>query len=180
MRFCDNNGRIFSMKSYLDYPIGYEYEQTPYIFWIDNEYSYKLSVNNYYILPVRVLVDRTQKRTLSSLNISIESNVFSLLKCSDISNHDSNNDAFIYEDQFTNEIDSISDVNVIEDLSGKVYRAVEVPVTNDGTQTIEYDTTETTESFDLVTFYVIGTTKEEGSWMTNVLIKLIYNTTLPS
>lgn len=180
MRFCDNNGRIFSMKSYLDYPIGYEYEQTPYIFWIDNEYSYKLSVNNYYILPVRVLVDRTQKRTLSSLNISIESNVFSLLKCSDISNYDSNNDAFIYEDQFTNEIDSISDVNVIESLSGKVYRSVEIPVTNDGTQTIEYDTTETTESFDLVTFYVIGTTKEEGSWMTNILIKLIYNMTLPS
>ena len=30
MEFVDNTGHIFSLKSYDEKPIGYEYEETPY------------------------------------------------------------------------------------------------------------------------------------------------------
>ena len=55
MKFIDNTGHIFEMKSYSEYPVGYEYETTPYIFWLNSEYSNKLSVRNYYVLPIRTL-----------------------------------------------------------------------------------------------------------------------------
>ena len=56
MQFIDHTGHIFSMPSYSMNPIGYEYEETNYIFWIDSEYSSKLSVDTYYMKPIRVLV----------------------------------------------------------------------------------------------------------------------------
>ena len=74
MRFIDNTGHIFSMQSFTGLPIGYEYEQTPYIFWIDNEYSQKLSVNNYYLLPIRILM----KEEITDIHISVNSDVFKL------------------------------------------------------------------------------------------------------
>ena len=45
MQFIDNLGHIFETQSYSINPIGYEYETMPYVFWLDSEYSNKLSVN---------------------------------------------------------------------------------------------------------------------------------------
>lgn len=72
MKFADNGGHIFELKSYSKLPIGYEYETTPYVFWFNNEYGSTLSINNYYVLPIRIV---TGKKT-TSIELSIESNIF--------------------------------------------------------------------------------------------------------
>lgn len=72
MKFADNGGHIFEIKSYSKLPIGYEYETTPYVFWFNNEYGNTLSINNYYVLPIRIV---TGKNT-TSIELSIESNIF--------------------------------------------------------------------------------------------------------
>lgn len=72
MKFVDNGGHIFEIKSYSKLPIGYEYETTPYVFWFNNEYGSTLSINNYYVLPIRIV---TGKNT-TSIELSIESNIF--------------------------------------------------------------------------------------------------------
>lgn len=72
MKFADNGGHIFELKSYSKLPIGYEYETTPYVFWFNNEYGNTLSINNYYVLPIRIV---TGKNT-TSIELSIESNIF--------------------------------------------------------------------------------------------------------
>lgn len=72
MKFVDNGGHIFELKSYSKLPIGYEYETTPYVFWVNNEYGSTLSINNYYVLPIRIV---TGKNT-TSIELSIESNIF--------------------------------------------------------------------------------------------------------
>ena len=56
MQFIDHTGHIFSMPSYNNKPIGYEFEETDYVFWMNTEYSWKLSVDTYYMKPIRALV----------------------------------------------------------------------------------------------------------------------------
>ena len=57
MRFIDHTGHIFEQDSYNQMPIGYDLEQNKYIFWVDDELSGKLSIDCYYIKPVRILID---------------------------------------------------------------------------------------------------------------------------
>lgn len=73
LHFIDHTGHIFGLTSYASYPIGYEYETTNYIFWVNDEYSLKLSVNNYYVLPIRFI----SETVINNLSIKIDSNVFS-------------------------------------------------------------------------------------------------------
>ena len=47
MDFLDNSGHIFSLQSFYEEPIGYEFEETKYIFWIDSANTNYLSINNY-------------------------------------------------------------------------------------------------------------------------------------
>ena len=72
MKFADNGGHIFELKSYSKLPIGYEYETTPYVFWFNNEYGSTLSINNYYVLPIRIVTGTNT----TSIELSIESNIF--------------------------------------------------------------------------------------------------------
>lgn len=152
MRFIDNIGHIFSMQSYSELPIGYEYEQTPYIFWIDNEYSQKLSINNYYLLPVRFLVKsnffEVENNIVPSINISVKSDIFKLY-CPD----GELGNAAITENDMVNEITDINKLNCISGLT----------TLNPNGDTDEYS---------IYTFYVIASAKEEGTWTTNVLIYL--------
>ena len=55
MEFIDNSGHIFSLPSYNENPIGYEYDEQPYIFWLSNDDYERLSINNYYIKPIYLL-----------------------------------------------------------------------------------------------------------------------------
>ena len=54
MEFINNTGHIFSLPSFNEKPIGYEYEEYSYVFWIDTKNS-RLSVNNYYSKPIYAL-----------------------------------------------------------------------------------------------------------------------------
>ena len=54
MEFVDNTGHIFSLPSYDDNPINLEYVEGDYIFWLKDS---AMSINNYYIKPVRFLID---------------------------------------------------------------------------------------------------------------------------
>ena len=80
MDFIDHTGHIFNQQSFNEKPIGYEYEENRYIFWFDTEYGYKLSVNNYYFKPIRILYPIVSQT--DDINISIstsEVSNFSLL-----------------------------------------------------------------------------------------------------
>ena len=77
MDFIDNYGHVFSMPSYDKKPIGYQYEESRYIFWINDKEENKLSINNYYVKIVNLLLDRVN---LSKIEITCESERFKLMK----------------------------------------------------------------------------------------------------
>ena len=60
MEFIDHTGHIFTLESYKNYPVGYEFETLPYIFWLNNQYTQNLSIDNYYMLPIRPLVENSR------------------------------------------------------------------------------------------------------------------------
>ena len=76
MDFIDRTGHIFSLPSYSDRPIGYEYEESPYIFKFKSDNSFKLSVDNYYFLPIRFInrvnVDKETNLLKDRFNINIK------------------------------------------------------------------------------------------------------------
>ena len=83
MDFLDKTGHIFSLQSYNTYPIGYEYEETPYIFWFNTEKSYKLSIDNWYFQSIRLVIPVELNDTIN-VKLSIESDKFYLLGSKDI------------------------------------------------------------------------------------------------
>ena len=72
MNFLDRTGHIFSLDSYDQYPIGYEYQENPYIFWFESERGYKLSVDNYYFKPIRIVTRLFDKSPDNKINVKIE------------------------------------------------------------------------------------------------------------
>lgn len=150
MRFIDNNGQVFSMQSFSEFPIGYEFEQTPYIFWIDNVYTEKLSVNNFYILPIRIFVKEVFENNeikTPIIDISLDSDIFKLYcPTTELGELISNNDL----------VKNINDISKLNHISGIYVSADE----------------EVTDTFSIYTFYVVCNSKEEGSWSSNILIKL--------
>ena len=150
MRFIDNNGQVFSMQSFSEFPIGYEFEQTPYIFWIDNVYSEKLSVNNYYLLPIRILVKEVfENNSLKTpiIDISLDSDIFKLYcPTSELGEEITNNDL----------VSNINDISKLNHISGIRVSADE----------------DVLDTFSIYTFYVICNSKDEGAWSSNILIKL--------
>ena len=72
MNFLDRTGHIFSLSSYDEYPIGYEYQENPYIFWFDTEKGYKLSVDNYYFKPIRIVTRLLNIDSENKINVKIE------------------------------------------------------------------------------------------------------------
>ena len=56
MFFVDNSGHIFEITDYTKKPIGYEFDETPYVFWLsDNNENSRLSINNYYAKAINLL-----------------------------------------------------------------------------------------------------------------------------
>jgi len=71
MEFIDHTGHIFSLPSYSEYPVGYEYDTNDYIFWLENNIG-KLSVDNFYMLPIRPLLSNaTFERVSQNKSIKI-------------------------------------------------------------------------------------------------------------
>lgn len=79
MDFLDKTGHIFTLDSYENYPIGYEFQENDYIFWFDTENGYKLSIDNYYFKSIR-LITRIYDKDDINISISLkDSNKFYLI-----------------------------------------------------------------------------------------------------
>ena len=88
MFFVDNSGHIFEITDYTKKPIGYEFDETPYVFWLsDNNENSRLSINNYYAKAINLLfpienVSNFNNQSISdilNINVTIDSKIFSLI-----------------------------------------------------------------------------------------------------
>ena len=149
MQFIDHTGHIFSLPSYKSNPIGYEYDMNEYIFWVDSEYGCKLSIDNVYIKPIRILSDKTVK----NISVHIESNVFKLLGSSKILEN-------IEKLSNYNDYIVLSDSDFLTSLS-----------TQDFDRPIEIDVTEEHKGY-IYTFYLVAYTSDIGTWNSTGLIQL--------
>lgn len=149
MEFIDHTGHIFSLKDWASYPTGYEYVIGNYVFWLDSDVtSHKLSIGNYYILPIRFIT--------KSDNISVtikESSHFSLLSSSKVQKKIEQNKSLFDEIEIDESM--FSDELTIEDLC--IVDGISIEGRND--------------KVSIGTFYVVGLSNEEGTWMTDVLIQ---------
>ena len=153
MNFLDDNGRIFKLKSYNSKPIGYEYNENKYIFWINSNTNY-LSVNNFYykiinvVIPVYGDIDLSVDKSID-INISLDSSVYKLVSSVDIDNLISNNES-LYNYFNIDETD------------------LKTTLTNDDLCVVKV--VENSENYIIVPIYVIGCAEYEGSWLSNILI----------
>ena len=154
MQFIDHTGHLFYMNSYASKPIGYEYETTPYIFWLNDEYSHKLSVDNYYVLPIRIVFKNITTSQLGNLEVSLDSNVFSLYGSKLVDGFDIDSPEYIHLSEES--LKTALSFDDFEFISG---------LTNES---------DTDDTYTFTTFYVFANASEEGSWMTNIMIKASY------
>ena len=178
MEFIDNTGHIFSLKSYNEKPIGYEYNENSYIFWIDSLTS-KLSINNYYSRPIYILysldndynIDDLKDDEDSPVKISIEienSDVYKLIASSELNDYITSNN---YNN--LNDYIDLGEVNtessyLKSSLSNKdlfVIKTTETIENNKNLKGVNLD-------YLLIPIYPIACAKEEGTWITNIMIHI--------
>ena len=173
MEFVDNTGHIFSLPSYKEKPIGYEYEEYSYVFWIDANNTSKLSVNNFYSEPIYALYELSKDFSIESLeddkksplNIEIyveNSNVFKLISPKELQ-------AYLVSDKYNNLTDYI-DLNNLEDNTSMI----KTKLTNEdiyGVKTSE-DLDGTVIDYLMIPIYPLANASEEGVWITNVMIHI--------
>lgn len=165
MDFLDNSGHVFSLPSYSEEPIGHEFEENDYIFWIDNSITSSLSINNYYSKVINLVIsyDSFEDKSFEDLvdiNISMDSHRFWLLRPLDIQN-------------LVNETDSIS--NIVHNIDSKDnYKFNQL--TNDDLYVLtisnEYENSGkwTHSNVAVIPLYILGKAEEEGTWISNILI----------
>lgn len=169
MNFLDRTGHIFALDSYDEYPIGYEYQETPYIFWFDTEHGYKLSVNNYYFKPIRIVTRLFETIPYNNINIKIEnSNKFFLIGSKIIEEkfmgiNDINESIFLNESDIKNELNYSITINSLGD---------NIDFTEDENNDINgcIAVEDNGEYYLITTFYAIVNSDEEGTWTTNIII----------
>lgn len=198
MEFIDNTGHIFELEDYNVYPEGYDYNENEYIFWINEEYSNRLSIDCYYIKPIYIIYNKLLTSN-SNINITIlKSNHYRLLSSKVIQELLENNEnIFKTNDYFeldgnTNFVQTLNkdDLSIIPNIKKEVYRVknntgiiyygeVKETINIDGSIKYEgYNNNETieliklTEEYTLIPFYVVANVKEEGTWLTNILIHI--------
>lgn len=149
MEFLDHTGHIFSLPSYTDYPTGYEYDEHPYIFWINE--SGKLSINNYYIKPIRIVFPSNYEFNENThLSIKMESNSFALLSSLKVQ-------SLLNESKNIFEYISLNQSELLQEL------------TEDDVIVLT-DLEEDEESYSMITFYVICNCDNASTLLTNILI----------
>ena len=157
MEFIDHTGHIYSLKDWQNEPIGYEYEIGNYVDWFTSDTtSHKLSIDRYYIKPVRIIVNSNDLISVKLKNDIKDDTHFWLLSSAYIQDCiENNNNIFdplnIEESEFCNELYT-DDLTVIDN--------------------VEVEGRESTVS--VATFYVVTLSQEETTWLTNILIE-IYN-----
>ena len=223
MIFLDRSGHTFSLPSYSYEPIGHEFEENDYVFWIDDSSMNKLSINNYYVRTIYLVVpfdkitkvvkenDLTEEQKLSiiknhpllkddknaqheyikyvndfsltedykfsevaKITITSNSNKFCLIKTSDIQdlvNGITNLNDYLKYDLKDNKLVTIDSDN--DDLYA-------VTISSDDEFNASLDNKEIADSIKkygwsrenvaIVPIYVLGISKDEGTWLSNLLI----------
>lgn len=192
MEFVDNTGHIFSLPSYSEKPIGYEYDEYSYIFWIDSNNTSKLSVNNFYSRPIYALYELNKDFRIedlendynSALDIEIyvdNSNVFKLISSKDFQHAinknnfnltdyvDLNNWEYNFEDNtvsYNEKYNFLKTKLTNEDLFCVKIKEI-IPVKDDA-GSVELD-------YLMIPIYPIAMSKKSGTWITNVMIHIHNN-----
>lgn len=165
MEFLDRNGHIFSLPSYVKKPIGYEYDLNDYIFWIDSPVTSKLSINNYYVKCINLVVpfafnDDTSVDENIKFDILIDkSSVFSLLSPALVSDLVNKNEDIMH-------YISIDDTQLSSELTNDDLMCMKV--------SDDYSTS--TNNYLVVPIYVVANASEVGTWNTNILVHINYIT----
>lgn len=164
MEFVDNLGHIFSLPSYYQDPVGYEYNENNYVFWFAREYNYSPSVNNYYFKQINVFLLDTN---VKSFNVKVKSDIFSLLSYKKINALDDIHKSIEFrKDPLLNERGEIE-----EDSDFKTE--------------LNYKPDENINDFNiirvedglLISFYVVAYAKESAVWESNILLSCEYPST---
>ncbi len=184
MEFVDNTGHIFSLPSYDELPIGYEYEENPYIFWIDATNTSKLSVNNYYSKPIYILyrcddnfdVEKLtdENNPLLSFDIYIkESNVFKLISPKKFQECISKEDFSLNDYVNLNMLEKTSEDGHIDYV--EKYSFIKEKLNNDdiyAIKTSESLNESTIINYLMIPIYPIAMASEPGTWITNIMIHI--------
>lgn len=178
MNFIDHTGHIFTLPSYKTYPSGYEYDEQPYIFWIND--TGKLSVNNYYIKPIRFIFSGKYDIETLHLNIKLTSQYFNLLGSYHINNLINNSkNIFDYIGiEYNNKYWDGNDFTTISDEQKPNYvkfSLLKQELIEDDVICLTNLVTDEGDIFSMVTFYIVGYSNEEQVMLSNVLITLDNN-----
>lgn len=161
MNFIDHTGHLFQLKSYNIEPIGYEYEETKYTFWFDNEQGYKFSVDTYAIKPIRIVFEEK----IESIEITLNSQKFSLLSSKAV------------EDQLnsSSSYNVVFDENNVQNNENGVFSNVLHKDQLSIIENLKAYGDDNISTYTLVPFYVVVNSPEAGTWQSNVLVHVVYN-----
>jgi hypothetical protein len=155
MEFVDNTGHVFSLPSFNEKPIGYEYEENEYVFWLNDRLEHRLSINNYYVKPIYFIYETSNPDDLEIKIYFNNSNIFKLLSPISIQEKISSLESL---DDFI-KFDSDSDIIKSELDNYDLYAISTAELRGE----VEYN-------FSLFPLYVIGLSEEEGTWLSNLMI----------
>ena len=161
MDFLDNSGHIFSLPSYQEEPVGYEFEENKYIFWIDPINTNTLSINNYYAKVINFVVyydndDSIAFDDLVNIEITLSSNKFWFIKPDDIQN-------MINQKISINDFVHVSSDKLLSKLTNDDLIAVTLYDDINSFKTPRSNTA-------IIPIYIVSTSEDEGSWISNILI----------
>ena len=185
MEFIDSTGHIFSLPSYEDKPINLEYVEGDYIFWLKDS---SVSINNYYIKPVRFLLDEKfikdsididdngELISWFSLEVSNSSQFYKLISPKYLQSQleQSNNISKpigLDKSQF---VDKLTLDDFYFDLNGIIDYSTGLLKEEDDLNLVVTSGT-TSNKFYMFPFYVVGYSDIEGTFLNNVMIKYSYN-----
>ena len=192
MEFVDNTGHIFSLPSYNEKPIGYEYDEYSYVFWIDSNNTSKLSVNNFYSRPIYALYELNKDFNIedleddfdSPIQIEIyanESKVFKLISSKEFQKSISHENFKLTDYVDLNMFEPIKNGNNVEYKEN--FNFIKDKLTNEDLYCVKTEETiyandndinGTTINYLMIPIYPIAMSTEAGTWITNIMIH-IYN-----
>ena len=179
MEFIDSTGHIFSLPSYEDNPINLEYVEGDYIFWVKES---AVSINNYYIKPVRFLLDEKiikdsidindNNEILSSfsLEVSNSSQFYKLISPKYLQSQLEQSDNIsksigLDKSQFVNKL-------TLDDF----YFDIESANSEEDTNNLVV-TSDKGNKLYMFPFYVVGYSDIEGTFLNNIMIKYVASAT---
>ncbi len=193
MYFINNSGHLFELPEYTKEPIGYEYDETPYIFWFENNDQSNLSINNYYIkiinlvYPINDINNFDTKRIsdLLDIEIKLDSQIYSLIPAGFFQKAISEQKSiFEYYDKyaqygnysFLNKKDENDNYQEYQNI--QVLKSDSKDNPEDEEIIILKTSEETGENFIIIPIYVIGYCKEVGTFISNILVHISHKYTI--